>query len=123
MSSGGVEYFISFEDQLGYIYGFTRLFLPYEKDTIQIPWLGRFTAIIRELHIYGQMEWLKEEKIEKSKNDTHMPTSGCPSLDSIPVNIQIFMPWVSTGDASTQTSEDQLIHLNGLPRPCVNISQ
>ena len=69
MSSGGVEYFISFEDQLGYIYGFTRLFLPYEKDTIQIPWLGRFTAIIRELHIYGQMEWLKEEKIEKSKNE------------------------------------------------------
>lgn len=36
MSSGGVEYFISFEDQLGYLYGFTRLFLPYEKDTIQI---------------------------------------------------------------------------------------
>jgi histone acetyltransferase (RNA polymerase elongator complex component) len=28
MSSGGVEYFISFEDQFGYLYGFTRLLLP-----------------------------------------------------------------------------------------------
>jgi histone acetyltransferase (RNA polymerase elongator complex component) len=37
ISSGGVEYFISFEDQLGYLYGFTRLLLPNEKDTIQIP--------------------------------------------------------------------------------------
>ena len=68
MSSGGVEYFISYEDQLGYLYGFTRLLLPDPKDTIQIPWLGKSTAIIRELHIYGQMEWLKDEKIEKLKN-------------------------------------------------------
>ena len=68
MSSGGVEYFISFEDQLGYLYWFTRLLLLNEKDTVQIPWLGKSIAIIRELHIYGQMEWLKNEKIEKLKN-------------------------------------------------------
>lgn len=67
-SSGGVEYFISCEDELGYLYGFTRLLLPKPQDTIQIPWLGTSTAIIRELHIYGQMEWLKNEKIEKIKN-------------------------------------------------------
>jgi elongator complex protein 3 len=42
--------------------------LPNEKDTIQIPWLGKSTAIIRELHIYGQMEWLKNEKTEKWKD-------------------------------------------------------
>jgi histone acetyltransferase (RNA polymerase elongator complex component) len=37
ISSGGVEYFISSEDELGYLYGFTRLLLPNEKDTIKIP--------------------------------------------------------------------------------------
>ena len=36
MSSGGVEYFVSFEDELGYIYGFTRLLLPKPEETIQI---------------------------------------------------------------------------------------
>ncbi len=56
-SSGGVEYFISFEDQLGYLYGFTRLLLP--TDPIDIKWLGKETAIIRELHIYGQAESLR----------------------------------------------------------------
>ncbi len=67
MSSGGVEYFISCEDQLGYLYGFTRLLLPNEKDTIQIPWLGKQTAIIRELHVYGQMEWLEKKKKNSDK--------------------------------------------------------
>jgi elongator complex protein 3 len=47
---------------LGYLYGFTRLLLPNEKDTIKIPWLGKNTAIIRELHVYGQVEWLAEKK-------------------------------------------------------------
>ena len=65
-SSGGVEYFISFEDQLGYLYGFTRLLLP--SDPVDIKWLGKNTAIIRELHVYGQVEWLKDEKIKKLKN-------------------------------------------------------
>lgn len=64
LSSGGVEYFISCEDALGYLYGFARLLLP--TDTVDIKWLGKDTAIIRELHVYGQMEWL--EKTDK-KND------------------------------------------------------
>jgi histone acetyltransferase (RNA polymerase elongator complex component) len=53
-SSGGVEYFISFEDQLGYLYGFTRLLLP--TDPVDVKGLGSDTAIIRELHVYGQVE-------------------------------------------------------------------
>ncbi len=68
LSSGGVEYFISCEDQLGYIYGFTRLLLPNEKDTITLPWLGKQTAMIRELHVYGQMEGLKDKKTATLKN-------------------------------------------------------
>ncbi len=70
VSSGGVEYFISCEDQLGYLYGFTRLLLPNKEQgtKIKVKGLGKDVAIIRELHIYGQMEWLKNEKIEKLKN-------------------------------------------------------
>lgn len=34
-SSVGKEYFISYEDELGYLYGFTRLLLPYQKETIE----------------------------------------------------------------------------------------
>ena len=67
VSSGGVEYFISFEDQLGYLYGFTRLLLPSENNTVNIPWLGKQTAIIRELHVYGQMEWLEKKKKANNK--------------------------------------------------------
>ena len=57
-SSVGEEYFISIEDELGYIYGFTRLLLPRARETLQVPGLGKHTAIIRELHVYGQMESL-----------------------------------------------------------------
>ncbi|EKD24677.1 MAG: hypothetical protein ACD_80C00174G0027 [uncultured bacterium (gcode 4)] len=67
-SSGGVEYFISFEDELGYLYGFTRLLLPSETHAINVPWLGKLTAIIRELHVYGQVEWIKNWKMEKLKD-------------------------------------------------------
>ncbi len=65
-SSGGVEYFISFEDQLGYLYWFTRLLLP--TDPVELKWLGNDTAIIRELHVYGQVEGLKEGKMGKVKD-------------------------------------------------------
>jgi elongator complex protein 3 len=68
VSSVGEEYFISFEDQLGYVYGFTRLLLPQSEETIQIQWLGKNTAIIRELHVYGNMETLKRWKMERWKN-------------------------------------------------------
>lgn len=67
-SSVGREYFISFEDELGYLYGFTRLLLPKPEETIPIKWLGKDTAIIRELHVYGNVEMLKGGKIEKLKD-------------------------------------------------------
>ncbi len=64
MSSGGVEYFIAFEDQLGYLYGFTRLLLPEEWFLADVPWLGKHTAVIRELHVYGNVETLKHWSVE-----------------------------------------------------------
>jgi histone acetyltransferase (RNA polymerase elongator complex component) len=54
------EFFISFEDLQGYIYWFTRLLLPDLEKTVARDWLGKNTALIRELHIYGQLAWLKE---------------------------------------------------------------
>jgi len=54
------EFFISFEDLQGYIYWFTRLLLPDSEQTVERDWLGKDTALIRELHIYGQLAWLKE---------------------------------------------------------------
>lgn len=71
LSSGGVEYFISCEDQLWYLYGFTRLLLPNEKDVIIIPWLGKNTAIIRELHVYGNVEAIKHTKDTTKKEVQH----------------------------------------------------
>ena len=59
-SSVWKEFFISFEDLQGYIYWFTRLLLPDSEQTIERDWLGKNTALIRELHIYGQLAWLKE---------------------------------------------------------------
>jgi len=32
----GQEYFISFEDELGYLYGFTRLLLPRAEETVDV---------------------------------------------------------------------------------------
>jgi histone acetyltransferase (RNA polymerase elongator complex component) len=39
LSSAGQEFFISFEDELGYLYGFARLLLPDGKATIDYPGL------------------------------------------------------------------------------------
>ena len=63
-SSAGQECFISFEDELGYLYGFTRLLLPDEDSVVDFEWLGKWTAIIRELHVYGQLQkiWEKSEQ-------------------------------------------------------------
>lgn len=54
-SSVGKEYFISYEDELGYLYGFTRLLLPEETHAMERDGLGKHTALIRELHVYGQV--------------------------------------------------------------------
>jgi len=54
LSSVGEEYFISFEDGLGYLYGFVRLLLPAEDKAVDWEGLGPQTAIVRELHVYWQ---------------------------------------------------------------------
>ena len=63
-SSAGQECFISFEDELGYLYGFTRLLLPNDDCMVWIQWLEKWTAIIRELHVYGELQkiWDKSGK-------------------------------------------------------------
>lgn len=55
-SSVGKEIFISYEDELGYLYGFTRLLLPLEEERLDFEGLGKETAIIRELHVYGELQ-------------------------------------------------------------------
>jgi elongator complex protein 3 len=59
-SSVGTEFFISYEDELGYLYGFTRLLLPLPEHTVDYPGLGKGTALIRELHVYGELQKLGE---------------------------------------------------------------
>jgi len=58
-SSVWTEYFISFEDLQGYLYWFARLLLPDQNKTIDREWLWKNTALVRELHIYGQLASLK----------------------------------------------------------------
>ena len=60
-SSAGQECFISFEDELGYLYGFTRLLLPDDVSPVWIDGLESGTAIIRELHVYGQLQKIWEK--------------------------------------------------------------
>jgi len=84
LSSGGVEYFISFEDQWGYLYGFTRLLLP--TDPVNVKWLGKDTAIIRELHVYGNLKNLTDGwKIWKKifQGDNFSDISGSSSDSSV----------------------------------------
>lgn len=60
-SSVGEELFISFEDALGYLYGFTRLLLPDVGNTVSWDGLGKGTALIREVHVYGSLASLFKE--------------------------------------------------------------
>jgi GNAT superfamily N-acetyltransferase len=57
-SSVGIECFMSVEDELGYLYGFTRLLLPDLGHTRDREWLWAQTALIRELHVYGNLQSL-----------------------------------------------------------------
>ena len=65
LSSVGNEFFISFEDELGYLYGFTRLLLPREGESIERAGLGENTALIRELHVYGSLQSIQTSKQEQ----------------------------------------------------------
>jgi elongator complex protein 3 len=67
-SSVWLELFISFEDKLWYLYGFARLLLPTNENAIDWKWLWENTSMIRELHVYWNVETLKSKKIEM-KND------------------------------------------------------
>ena len=60
-SSAGQECFISFEDELGYLYWFTRLLLPNENNIAWVEWLEKWTAIIRELHVYWELQKIWEK--------------------------------------------------------------
>ena len=60
-SSAGQECFISFEDELWYLYGFTRLLFPNDDSIVWISWLEKWTAIIRELHVYGELQKIWEK--------------------------------------------------------------
>lgn len=58
-SSVGEEYFIAFEDEVGYLRWFTRLLLPDVEHALERPGLGKKTALIRELHVYGSVQRLQ----------------------------------------------------------------
>ncbi len=59
LSSAGEEYFISFEDKLGYLYGFVRLLVL--TEWIEWEGLGKDTALVRELHVYWQLKELNRD--------------------------------------------------------------
>lgn len=67
-SSVWIELFISFEDNLWYLYGFARLLLPLKENIIEWRWLWDNTSMIRELHVYWNLETLKS-KIVDLKDD------------------------------------------------------
>ncbi len=69
-SSVWLELFISFEDILWYLYGFTRLLLPINDNVVYWKWLWHNTSMIRELHVYGNVAMLQwENKIIKHWNE------------------------------------------------------
>ena len=67
-SSNGEELFISYEDALGYLAWFTRVLLPDVGETVERAWLGAWTALMRELHIYGEMEKISEQTAKKAQH-------------------------------------------------------
>ena len=70
-SSVGQEYFIAMETSQWYLYGFTRLLLPDVGETIDYAWLGEGTALIRELHVYGQVASLRTNNKELGTQTQH----------------------------------------------------
>ena len=79
-SSVGTEFFIALEDELGYLYGFARLLLPQIGETIEFPWLGEGTALIRELHVYGQVVWLDNKTKDSDTNTSEKQHTGVGTL-------------------------------------------
>lgn len=67
-TSNGKEIFLSFENQLGYLYWFARLLLPSTWTTIDIEWLWHSTALIRELHVYWQLAKIWQDSSWKTQH-------------------------------------------------------
>lgn len=67
-SSVGTELFISFEDELWYLYWFARLLLALNENTVNWKWLWKNVAMIRELHVYWDLATLKRKSVE-TKNE------------------------------------------------------
>jgi histone acetyltransferase (RNA polymerase elongator complex component) len=65
-SSVWMEYFISFEDELWYLYWFVRLLLPTQGlvKSDNVKGLDEETAIVRELHVYWNVKEMKAERLK-----------------------------------------------------------
>lgn len=69
-STVGREFFIAMETSQGYLYGFTRLLLPQAEHALDYPGLWVGTALIRELHVYGQLATLKKSVSQETTQHT-----------------------------------------------------
>ena len=68
-SSAWKELFISYEDELWYLYGFARLLLIKPEETIDnFEGLWKNVALIRELHVYGQLAQINKKDEEKTQH-------------------------------------------------------
>jgi elongator complex protein 3 len=45
-----------------------RLLLPKPEHTVDYPWLGVWTAIIRELHVYGELQKIGEKSASATQH-------------------------------------------------------
>ena len=70
-SSNGEEMFVSVEDALWYLYGFTRLLLPDVWVAVDYPGIQEGKALIRELHVYGMLESLLSSTDDKDTSAQH----------------------------------------------------
>lgn len=61
-SSVGWECFVSVEDIYWYLYGLVRVLLPDVGELVDYLGLGDKTAVVRELHVYGNVQSLQQWK-------------------------------------------------------------
>lgn len=67
-SSVWQEYFIAWEDNLWYLYGFVRLLLPSVWYDFDYEGVWDAIALIRELHVYGQVSKIGESDVTKTQH-------------------------------------------------------
>lgn len=71
LSSVWQEFFLSFEDELWYLYWFVRLLLPDNEKTVERDWLWKNVALVREVHIYWQLAKLNCDLNISEKTEQH----------------------------------------------------